>query len=229
MLKRLPVNRQVVTHLRFEVNAAMARWSNRWRPRDQRILRQLKTNGKWRVNVGCGPFGQVGWVNLDLFDHPGVTLTTDCRRSLPMADGSCKGIHVEHFLEHLHPVDERASFLNDCFRCLAPGGILRVIVPDAAVYLRAYLEPGWNALNNLGCGGERPESLFTTKMEALSHVFVQNGEHYGGFDVETLEQCLRAADFKDIQMKSWRIGSFPEGCIDREQHRPYSLYMEARR
>ena len=66
-------------------------------------------------------------------------------------------------------------------------------------------------------------------MEALNHVFVQDGEHYGGFDAEYLRRTLQQAGFEDIAQVEWRQGRFPGGAIDRDQHRTYSLYMEARR
>ena len=34
---------------------------------------------------------------------------------------------------------------------------------------------------------------------------------------------------EDIEQVGWREGRFPGGAIDREQHRSYSLFMEARR
>jgi predicted SAM-dependent methyltransferase len=146
-----------------------------------------------------------------------------------LADKSCEGIHVEHFLEHLAPSDERLRFLNECRRCLQENGILRIIVPDAELYVRAYAESGWGALNHITCGGDIPERVFRTKMEALNHVFLQDSEHYGGYDAETLSFVLKEAGFRDVVRRSWREGEFPGGPIDREQHRPYSLYFEARR
>jgi hypothetical protein len=95
-------------------------------------------------------------------------------------------------------------------------------------YIAAYLAPGWEELNTIGCGGERPQSAFGTKIEALNHVFVQDGEHYGGFDAEYLCRTLKKAGFREVQEVEWRAGSFPGGAIDREQHKPYSLFMEAR-
>ena len=68
-----------------------------------------------------------------------------------------------------------------------------------------------------------------TKIEALNHVFVQDGEHYGGFDADYLRNTLAKAGFDDIEQVDWRTGRFPGGAIDREQHAGYSLYMEARR
>lgn len=179
------------------------------------------------VNVGCGPFGREGWINLDLRAAPRVTMRADCRRRLPLADGSARGIHVEHYFEHLEPTAERPRFLAECRRCLEPGGVLRIIVPDIHKYIDAYLAPGWDAINAVGCGGETPQAVFATKMEALNHVLVQDGEHCGGFDAEYLRRTLVQGGFSEVEQVEWRQGRFPGGPIDREQHRPYSLYMEA--
>jgi predicted SAM-dependent methyltransferase len=153
----------------------------------------------------------------------------DARSGLPLGDGAARAIHVEHYFEHLEPAVERPRFLAECRRCLQPGGILRIVVPDMKKYIEAYLAPGWDALNKVGCGGERPQGTFATKIEALNHVFVQDGEHYGGFDAEYLRRTLEKAGFVDVEEVGWRSGRFPDGAIDREQHASYSLYMEARR
>jgi predicted SAM-dependent methyltransferase len=146
-----------------------------------------------------------------------------------LANRSCEGIHVEHFFEHLAPKDERPRFLSECRRCLQEGGILRIVVPDAELYVRAYSAAGWDDLNRVSCGGVAPEQVFRTKMEALNHVFLQEAEHYGGYDAETLGLVLSETGFRDVMRTSWRQGTFPGGPIDRELHRPYSLYFEAKR
>ncbi len=228
LIPQLPVSRHVFNHMRLELNASRVRTLHQLHPGFRAKTRHLQQERNLLVNIGCGPFGKPSWVNLDLFPHPNVTLVVDCRRSLPLADASCLGIHVEHFLEHLDPIDERTPFLQDCRRCLQPEGVLRVIVPDIELYIRAYLEPGWDVLNQIGCGGEKPEDAFTCKMEALNHVFHQDWEHYAGYDAESLELALRAAGFTQVTRCSWLSGNFPGGCIDREQHQPYSLYFEAK-
>lgn len=124
-------------------------------------------------------------------------------------------------------ITERPFFLKECLRCLQPDGVLRVIVPDAELYVRAYLDPGWDMLNEIGCGSEKPQDVFKCKMDALNHVFIQGWEHYGGIDAEMLRLTLKVAGFSLVTHCAWRTGQFPDGCIDREQHRPYSLYFEA--
>ena len=226
---RMPVNPWVFMTLRVEASALLLRMLNRILPSRIAQRRALEQRRDVLVNIGCGPFGQDGWVNLDLFPAPGVTMRADARWGLPLADGAARGIHVEHYFEHLEPTTERPRFLADCRRCLQPGGILRIVVPDMRKYIEAYLAPGWDVLNQVGCGGDRPQDAFATKIEALNHVFVQDGEHYGGFDAEYLRNTLAQAGFDDIEQVGWRTGRFPGGAIDREQHASYSLYMEARR
>jgi predicted SAM-dependent methyltransferase len=227
LIPRMPVNPWVFRTFRVELNAMMVRLLNRIHPGWIAKRRTLQRQRGLLVNVGCGPFGREGWINLDLFPAPGVTLQVDCRRHFPLADGSARGIHVEHYFEHLEPTTERPRFLGECRRVLEPGGVLRIIVPDMRKYAEAYLSPGWQMLNDVGCGGELPQATFGTKIEALNHVFVQDGEHYGGFDAEYLRRTLEQSGFADIDQVGWRQGRFPGGPIDREQHRPYSLFMEA--
>ncbi|CAN5646643.1 hypothetical protein BH10PSE6_BH10PSE6_19230 [soil metagenome] len=227
LIPRLPVNPSVFATVRLELNAMIVRTLNRILPGRIAKRRQLQQRRDVLVNVGCGPFGRDGWTNFDLFPAPGVTMRVDARWGLPLADGAARGIHVEHFFEHLEPTQERPRFLADCRRCLQPGGILRIVVPDMKKLIEGYLAPGWDMLNAVGCGGERPQDMFGTKIEALNHVFVQEGEHYGGFDAEYLRRTLQTAGFDDIAEVGWRIGRFPGGAIDREQHALHSLYMEA--
>ena len=159
LIPRLPVNPWVFRTFRVELNAMLVRLLHRLHPGWIARRRSLMRKRGVLANIGCGPFGLEGWVNLDLFPAPGVTMRADCRYGFPLGDGAARGIHVEHYFEHLEP-----------------GGILRIVVPDMRKYAEAYLAPGWGLLNEIGCGGERPESTFATKMEAiLSRMFAGIG------------------------------------------------------
>ncbi|MEO0843499.1 MAG: methyltransferase domain-containing protein [Cyanobacteria bacterium J06632_19] len=228
LIPKLPISRHVFNHFRLELKTWRLRTLSHFHPGVKFKIKQLRQQNNLLVNIGCGPFGQENWVNLDLHPHPNVTLAIDTRRKLPFVDNSCLGIHVEHFLEHLEPNDERTPFLQECRRCLQDNGVLRIIVPDIELYIKAYLQPGWEALNKIGCGGEKPSDLFSSKMDVLNHVFLQEWEHYVGYDAENLEIVLREAGFTKVTHCDWRTGNFPGGCIDREQHRSYSLYFEAK-
>jgi predicted SAM-dependent methyltransferase len=229
LIPKLPINRHVFDHFRLEINAWIVRTLFPLNPIYFSQLKYLQKQDDIIVNLGCGPFGLEGWINLDLFSHDNLSLRVDVRHRLPLADNSCRGIHCEHFFEHLNPSDEVPRFLQECLRCLKPQGVLRIIVPDAGLYIKAYQSTGWDMLNQIGCGGDIPEQVFKTKMQAINHVFLQGYEHYAGYDQETLELVLRHNGFSTVKTHSWRKGEFPGGCIDREQHVNYSLYVEARK
>jgi predicted SAM-dependent methyltransferase len=227
LIPKLPINRHVFGHFRAELNGIWARALCLFHPKYRKAISALRTQRRIKANIGCGPSGQPGWVNLDMFWHENLTLRIDCRYTLPFADASCRGIHVEHFLEHLNHEDERHAFLAECHRCLEDGGVLRIILPDAQLFVAAYMSPGWDRFREIAALGDDPEFQFPTKMDALNHVFIQDFEHYGGYDEESLLAVLRWHGFREIYRRSFRTGCFPDGCIDREQHKPYSLYVEA--
>ena len=79
------------------------------------------------------------WVNLDLVAHlPGV-IAHDIRNGLPFGDNSFSAVYHSHVLEHLRR-SAAPAFLRECYRVLAPGGILRVVVPDLEAIARLYLK-----------------------------------------------------------------------------------------
>jgi len=227
LIPRLPFNSHVFQHIRAELNGMWVRALHAFHPKYRKAVSALRSRRGIKANIGCGPFGVAGWVNLDLFWFEHVTLRTDSRCGLPFADASCRGIHVEHFFEHLNHADERHVFLAECFRCLEENGVLRIVVPDAALFVAAYLSPGWDRFREIAAVNDDPEATFPTKMAALNHVFIQDFEHYGGYDEESLSAVLQQHGFRTISRRSFQTGCFPDGCIDREQHKPYSLYVEA--
>ena len=97
------------------------------------VRRSLASQKSCRVNIGCGKNPIQGWINLDVVSHPGVYFW-DCRSGLPFSDGAVAAIYSEHFFEHLDLKSEARPFLRECLRCLQPGGVLRMVVPDAGAY-----------------------------------------------------------------------------------------------
>ncbi|MBS0540210.1 MAG: hypothetical protein JSR47_15690 [Proteobacteria bacterium] len=224
----LGVNPETFWAVWIELRAAAVRIRGRIDPRWIARRHELMRRRGVLANLGCGPTGREGWVNLDLFDAPGLTMRVDCRHRLPLADGACRGLQVEHYFEHLEIKVERPRFLAECRRVLEENGILRIVVPDARRFMEAYLRPGWEPINRLG-GFYVPEELCRAKIEVVTHTFRQDGDHFAGYDADYLRIVLEDAGFRDVAVRAWREGEFPGGCIDIDQHRVYSLYMEARR
>jgi predicted SAM-dependent methyltransferase len=171
------------------------------------------------------------WVNLDLFPFPGVNCLYDCRKGLPFPDDSAKWIFTEHFLEHIDYLEEVPSFLSECYRVLKPGGVIRIIVPDAEKYLHAYCAEGWEELARvrplLPDHTDREGSRFNTKMEVVNSVFRRYFEHKYAYDFATLDFVLRRHGFCDIQKQSCGKSVEPELSFDNPDRAPESLYVEA--
>jgi SAM-dependent methyltransferase len=79
------------------------------------------------------------WLAVDIDPKRGdlvVDFNADPR--LELADGSCDAIYASHVFEHMSLVAAPAM-MRECWRVLVPGGVLRIIVPDARRSIEAYL------------------------------------------------------------------------------------------
>ena len=90
------------------------------------------------LNLGCGRSHHPDWVNVDVSSDAPDVLVHDLSTGIPFRDASFDVIYHSHLLEHLEPADAE-RFLSECLRVLAPGGILRVAVPDLEGIARSYL------------------------------------------------------------------------------------------
>jgi len=184
------------------------------------------------INLGSGPKGQPGWINVDAGKAPGVNCIYDCRKNLPFPDGSAKGIFCEHFMEHIDYTEEAPCFVSECHRVLKAGGVIRIIVPDAEKYLKAYCGEGWESLAGIrGLDSDHGDPYFkcryNTRMELINVLFRQGHEHKYAYDFETLEFLFRHCSFSKVIRQEFGKSLMPELCIDQPRRASESLYMEA--
>jgi predicted SAM-dependent methyltransferase len=228
LFPRLPVSRFLFDILRDEFRASRISAKNRLIPSRRRKLAIVRRTRGQYVNAACGPHVVPGFLNLDTNETvPGV-LPWDCRRALPLDEGMAAGIRAEQFVEHLEPREELPSFLASAHRALQTGGVLRIIVPDAERYLRAYCQPDLSGFKALGTGDPFPEDL-PTRMDVINHIFHQWHEHRWGYDFETLEHRLRIAGFTTIVKTDYQQSLDPTLACDRDVHAKYSLYVDAQK
>jgi predicted SAM-dependent methyltransferase len=90
------------------------------------------------LNLGCGKRYHAEWINVDIRPQGSGVIAHDLTKGVPMADDTCDVVYHSNLLEHLRPLDAR-GLMNECFRVLKPGGILRVAVPDLEQICRMYL------------------------------------------------------------------------------------------
>lgn len=228
IFRHLPVTRFFFDQLRLEANAGLRKLETSLSPKTRSQLARLRAARNQLVNVACGPAPLPGFVNLDLLPASPEIIGWDCRRDLPLVDGAAAGIRVEHFLEHLDPREELPEFLRNCRRVLSEDGILRIIVPDAERYLRAYCSNHLAPFRELGTPYPFPDDL-PTRMDIVNHVFHQWHEHRWGYDFETLQHRLHAAGFRNISKMAFGESLDSRLASDRPNHQPYSLYVDAQR
>jgi predicted SAM-dependent methyltransferase len=197
------------------------------------IRRRLMRLAECRVNVGCGNRPVPGWVNLDVQPSSAVDFW-DCRRGFPFSDNSVAAIYCEHVLEHFELASETPQFLRDAWRCLRPAGVIRIVVPDAGAYLRAYggdwaslaamrgLEPTEQGWRDPWIG-----ETYQTQLQLINSVFRQRNEHRYAYDEETLTLVLHEAGFSRVIPQSFAVSIDREMAPDTEVRRAESLYVEA--
>ena len=102
---------------------------------------------KLYVNLGCGSRYHSDWINFDIVSGSPQVIGHDLRRGIPLADNSCDVAYHSHMIEHLRPA-EAINLMEECFRILKPGGVVRVALPDLERICRCYLEKLESAVNN---------------------------------------------------------------------------------
>ncbi|MGZ0077055.1 class I SAM-dependent methyltransferase [Methylomonas sp. YC3] len=176
---------------------------NLWIQFLKNFRRRLISRGKLKkasgnqllINFGCGNLAKENWINIDMTDSQGVYFH-DLRNLIPLNNQCAKHIHCEHFLEHLE-YSYAKKLLRECYRLLENGATLRLIVPDAEKYLKAYCfddKEFFEQLKNLG-GSPKP---YNTKMEIINQMFRMDDDHKFAWDFETLKLALSEAGFTQI-------------------------------
>jgi SAM-dependent methyltransferase len=212
--------------------------------RESHLAQQLRTLGldavsrDLQLHIGCGTGTLPGWVNIDI--HP-APLAMNVLRGLPFAAGSARLVFVSHFLEHLFFPRDVRPFLAELRRVLAPGGVVRIVVPDIEQCIEAYVTDdraffgsrretwSWwpenptrleDFLGYAGAGAE-PAYLFES--------------HKYGYDFETLRRTLEDAGFDSIKRSAYMASEHGALQVDdisdvakaKYGDRYYSLFVEA--
>jgi len=168
-----------------------------------------------RLHLGSGGNNLVGWINVDLVGSR-ADLIWDIRRPLPFPPSTVEAVFLEHVIEHM-TLSETMRVLNNVRDVMAEGGRLRIGVPDAGLYARAYaIEDG--TLERLRPG--RP-----TAMLALAEVFQGHG-HVSAWDGETLRLVLRECLFIEVQVMTAGVSGISP-VPDSPSREPETVYVEA--
>jgi SAM-dependent methyltransferase len=193
-----------------------------------------------RLHIGCGKNTLDGWINIDVFPAP---LALNVLWGLPFAAGSVRYVFVSHLLEHLFFPRDVKPFLAELRRVLAPGGVVRIGVPDIEQCIEAYVNNDKNFFGNRRetwpWWPENPTRLedFLAYAGAGAEPAYLFESHKYGYDFETLSRVLADAGFSAIERSSYMGSAHPALQVDhisavanaKYGDRYYSLFVEARR
>jgi len=159
-------------------------------------------------------------VNLDAARGDGIDIVWDLRHGLPFADESCAALFGEHVIEHV-PKEDAQQLLEDCYRVLQKGGVVRLSTPDAGRYLRSYAGD---------CEFLKHPSFsepFETPLDRINQMMREFGQHLWAYDAESLLLLLRKAGFSSALEQKYRESMHPSmQQIDSEGRAFESLYVE---
>ncbi|NJL83322.1 MAG: methyltransferase domain-containing protein [Chloroflexaceae bacterium] len=151
------------------------------------------------LELGAGDKkGRDGWKTLDL--NPECDFPWDLRQGLPFPDASITKIYSSHFLEHLS-YREGQVLLEECLRVLIPGGIFSVCVPNARLYLEAYLSG--KALDPSQYFRYPPAYNNVSPIDYVNYVAYLDGDHKYMFDQENLVKILADKGFRNVHLRAF--------------------------
>ncbi|HCA59066.1 MAG TPA: hypothetical protein DEP46_13920 [Blastocatellia bacterium] len=170
------------------------------RARNRFILGLRFNDGIERLNLGCGDNLLDGWANVDFGGSPGV-IEHDLTKPIPLPSGSIQFIFTEHFIEHINR-EQAQAFLQDCFRLLKKGGVLRISTPNLRRIVDDYLkgpQPEWS---DWEWSPETACQMVNGAMRLWGHQFI--------YDHEELEILLKEAKFDRVERKGWGESDFSD-------------------
>ncbi len=173
-----------------------------------------------RLHWGCGGSARPGWINSDIKGGPGIDLSVDIREGLPLEDSSVDYVVSVHALQEIH-LRHLVPVLSELRRVLAPGGVLRLVLPDLIKGVRAYEK------------GEREYFLVPDEdARSLGAKLVVQLMWYGYsrtlFTPEFIEEWLLKAGFARVDHCDYRQTASPFNEITAFDNREReSLFVEA--
>lgn len=151
--------------------------------------------GSRRLEVGGGPYGQAGYIHVDIDPRAKHLEALAPAWRLPFPNDWAQEVLSIHALEHVAP-NLLVPTLREWYRVLQPGGVVRVHVPNGPELMRAFeqspISGKWGILGSLlgmYCGPEanRPEDLPT------------RADHQLVFDAPLLGWALSEAGFSEVK------------------------------
>jgi predicted SAM-dependent methyltransferase len=197
------------------------------------LPKQLPTQAKEYLQLGCGGDHIIGFLNTDYFLNPEADVGIDMRFPLRFPDNTWKGVYAHHSVEHIDYPDAYRLF-REIRRVLRPGGVFRMIVPDLEVFLRCYASTDQRKraeiFSIIPPNHMQELSFIKTPLEMIDYIFRDNkfNRHLSTWDWETAQFRLTESGFSRVVRQKVNVSLDPMlAGHDKKHWEKHSLYVEA--
>ena len=171
------------------------------------------------LNLGCGATFHPAWTNIDFASTNKNVITHNLLNGIPNQDESFNFVYHSHVLEHF-PKNKAQNFINECFRVLKPGGLIRIAIPDLEQIAKLYL----SKLNKAAQGDSSSIDDYDWMMLELLDQTVRNQS--GG----EMQKYLGQDNIRNIDFVRERIGTYTnsirQSCLIAKRHPNYNSEMK---
>ena len=169
-------------------------------------IRRRKADVWLELGAGTKP-GVGNWVTIDINGECDVYY--NLARGIPFADESVMRIYSSHVFEHLTTA-EAGFCMRECLRVLKKKGEFSIAVPNARLYVDAYLQ-----------GQMKDVQLqVNTPIDYLNCIAYCAGHHKNMFDQDSLCYLLSSTGLKNVSPREF------DPAIDLEVRRWESVYAK---
>ncbi|MCA1571275.1 MAG: methyltransferase domain-containing protein [Chloroflexi bacterium] len=213
-----------------------------------------------QLHLGSGPYAEPGWINVDKSRTPPISrirplvrvlaragvlteqqrntiwprevIRRDLSKPLPWGDNSARAIYSAHMVEHFERA-EAQRLLGECLRVLAPGGVLRLALPDVQDGVSVYLQQ--KEAGNPRAADELVGSLFYMSHGDMPRIRrlatgLLHRPHQWMYDIDSMRALLSEVGYGPIHECAFRRGACPDLAtieIRDGVDEPASFYIEA--
>jgi predicted SAM-dependent methyltransferase len=166
-----------------------------------KVRNLLRTQKEILLELGAGSTRRDGWITIDTVES--CDIVWDLKNGIPFPDESVSHLYSSHFFEHLS-FKEGQRFLDECLRVLRPGGKFSICVPNARIYIDAYL-------SNADLDATTIPSIYepayneTTRIDYLNYIAYMDGNHNYMFDEENLTYILKSKGMRNVRLREFNI------------------------
>ena len=148
-----------------------------------------------KLEIG-GNAPRAGWVVTNV--GPTAPHYLDATVRWPFGDNEVSHVYSDNVIEHI-TLDMGRAMYREAYRCLQPGGVMRLVTPDLRAHVELYLS-GAPALESAPAKHYKGMNLVVEHPIDLIRIPIGTFGHHTGYvyDFETLAAELKAAGFTKV-------------------------------